>query len=77
MEQIFAFPNDRIKPKVNDDGTMDIIHNSGMTLLDYFAGQYACGLASDHNYTGKPQPFAADCYTFAKALMEERKKHLK
>jgi len=81
MAQTYAFPGMSEDFSLYDRNLADesrLLHNSGMLLIDYFAGQCACGLLCDPNYLKTPPAlFAADCYTFAKAMMEERKKHLK
>ena len=47
--------------------------NEGMSLLDYFAGQALKGLLADGNQR-YPEILAESCYTYAAAMVAEKKK---
>lgn len=48
---------------------------SGMTLLDWFAGQALCGLLSDHTIERvTPEGYAKSAYDYAEEMIAERMK---
>ena len=62
-----AFPTDA----QNYDG--ESYHYQGMSLRDWFAGQYLAGLASNPKAIGTPQEWAKECYDLADAMLVERR----
>jgi hypothetical protein len=64
-----AFPRDT---KWNNDGTTSQDGSCGMSLRDWFAGQYLIGLASNPKAIGTAQEWAKECYDQADAMLEER-----
>lgn len=54
-------------------GEIDEIHDGGMTLLDYFAGQALVGmLARDKYQSYCKSEFARDSYEMAKEMVERK-----
>jgi hypothetical protein len=54
------------------EGNMRLIHEGGMTLRDYFAGQVLNGLFSGNN-TGSPiADIVQRAYIYADAMLEAR-----
>lgn len=51
-----------------------VMHNQGMTLLDYFAGQALAGMLADPDVNGPPGAVAIIAYNFAEAMLGEREK---
>lgn len=49
-----------------------IVHQRGMTLLDYFAGQAIVSLAVHEVWSSKAERCAARAYAIAHAMLEER-----
>jgi hypothetical protein len=67
------------QPAIHDESRQQINQASaygcdpGMSLRDYFAGQYLCGLASDPGFTQSPETAANISYNFADAMIARRK----
>lgn len=51
-----------------------IITNPGMTLRDYFAGQWLAGMGADSEMILKPEGYAKWAYDIADAMLAERDK---
>lgn len=47
----------------------------GMTLRDYFAAQYLCGLGSNPSVCGNSDDIAEECYEIADAMLKARSGH--
>jgi len=58
---------------VNGDPCLQL-HDVGMTLKDYFAGQVLVGFLSGHNKVNLPEEMASTCYLYANAMIQERDK---
>ena len=48
--------------------------NLGMSLRDWFAGQFLSGFSVSERYIGNPEWVAEHCYKYADAMIKERKK---
>lgn len=48
----------------------------GMSLLDYFAGQYLNGMSANPECSGKPDLYASEAYKFADAMLIERERRM-
>lgn len=60
----------------NPKHTQNSLLASGMTLLDYFAGQALAGmLTSPHNDDATPEMYARASYEVARAMLNERPNH--
>ena len=60
----------------NPKHTQNLLLASGMTLLDYFAGQALAGmLTSPHNDDATPEMYARASYEVARAMLNERPTH--
>lgn len=57
-----------------DGGYQTIIHNPGMTLLDYFAGQALAGMLADPGVNGPCETTAKVAFDYAKAMLDEKAK---
>ena len=68
-EQISAFP----EPFVNHPN-LDISHTEGMTLRDYFAGQFlsSVAIAVAHDDKITYDNVAEECYKIADAMLKQR-----
>lgn len=57
-----------------DGGYQTIVHNPGMTLLDYFAGQALIGLLAGGADFEMAAHAASDAFGLAQAMLDEKAK---
>lgn len=57
-----------------DGGHQAIVHNPGMTLLDYFAGQALAGMLADPGVNGPCDKTAKAAFDYARAMLDEKAK---
>lgn len=56
------------------DRRVAILHNQGMTLLDYFAGQALAGMLAGGAEFERPEHGAYDAYNYGQAMLNEKAK---
>ena len=77
MSALYAFPQGN--EWMDHEGNMRLIHEGGMTLRDYFAGQAIIGIMSTaaafDRVDRRIDMVARKAYEFADAMLVERKSH--